>query len=90
MSKKIYVASNDRGVILLACTQSLQGTVNLKTYTSGSAFSQAGFIGGADMTIEAALSKLYYLFSMGYSSTEIKEKIQVNLCGELTDRGTLY
>ncbi len=84
-----FKEANDQGVILLACTQSLQGTVNLKAYTAGSVFSEAGFIGGADMTIEAALAKLYYLFSMGYSSSEIKEKIKINLCGELTDIGLL-
>ncbi|MFW6006879.1 MAG: asparaginase [Halanaerobiales bacterium] len=82
----VFKKANDRGVILVACTQSLQGKVNLKTYTAGSVFSEAGFIGGADMTIEAALTKLYYLLSMGYSSSEIKEKIKTNLCGELTAR----
>ena len=85
----VFKEANDQGVILLACTQSLQGAVNLKAYTAGSVFSEAGFVGGADMTIEAALTKLYYLFSMGYSSAEIKEKIKINICGELTDRGLL-
>ncbi|MFP4016628.1 MAG: asparaginase domain-containing protein, partial [Halanaerobiales bacterium] len=83
----VFREANERGVILLACTQCLQGTVNLNAYAAGSVFSEAGFIGGADMTIEAALAKLYYLFSMGYSSAEIQKRIKINLCGELTDRG---
>ena len=34
------------------------------------------------MTTEAALAKLYYLFSKGYSTAVIKEMMEQNLRGE--------
>ncbi len=36
------------------------------------------------MTTEAALAKLSYLIGKGYSKEEIKQKISMNLRGELT------
>src|SRR5262249_40604565 len=48
-------AATDRGVVLVSCTQCLQGTVNLAEYATGSALKNAGVISGFDMTPEAAL-----------------------------------
>jgi hypothetical protein len=39
------------------------------------------------MTAEAALAKLYYLFSAGLSPEQVKARMPVSLCGELTPRG---
>lgn len=74
----------DRGIVIVACTQSLRGTVVLKTYKAGSVLKKAGVISGFDMTTEAALTKMYYLFSQGYSIEEIRKLMQVNICGELS------
>lgn len=73
-----------RGVVILDCTQCLQGTVDLDDYATGAALKEAGVISGYDMTSEAALTKLYYLFSIGYSSEEVEERMSVSLRGELT------
>jgi L-asparaginase len=73
-----------RGVVILDCTQCLQGTVDLDDYATGTALKDAGVISGYDMTSEAALTKLFYLFSIGYSPDEVKEKMAVSLRGELT------
>ncbi len=72
-----------RGVVIVNCTQCLQGTVN-SVYATGSALAKAGVISGFDMTTEAALAKLFYLFSAGYESEQVKEEMQKNLRGELT------
>ncbi len=45
---------------------------------------RAGIISGFDMTAEAALAKLSYLFSQNLAVDEIKRLMQTNLRGELT------
>jgi len=41
-------------------------------------------VGRCDMTTEAAVTKLYYLFSCGYSKETIKKLMTTNLCGEIS------
>jgi L-asparaginase len=74
----------ERGVVIVAITQCWRGSVSLSKYAAGSALARAGVISGYDMTTEAALCKLFYLFSAGYSAAEAKRLIGENLCGELT------
>ncbi|MGB8647542.1 MAG: asparaginase [Anaerolineae bacterium] len=73
-----------RGVVVVNCTQCLIGGVRMGTYATGSALARAGVISGYDMTREAALSKLFVLFSSGATPDEVKAQMQVSLCGELT------
>jgi len=73
-----------RGVVIVDCTQCLEGTVNLHEYAAGSALARAGVISGFDMTAEAALAKLYYLFGRRYSSQRVKSEMQKDLRGEVT------
>lgn len=74
----------EQGVVIVACTQSLRGTVDLGAYKAGSVLERIGVISGYDMTTEAALAKMYYLFSRGYSIEEIRRLMQENIRGELT------
>src|SRR5207249_2227719 len=73
-----------RGVVIVDCTQCLQGTVDLTEYAAGSALARAGVISGFDMTAEAALTKLYYLFSRGFGPERVKREMQRDLRGEMT------
>ncbi|MCB1057595.1 MAG: asparaginase, partial [Acidobacteria bacterium] len=76
--------ADSRGVVIVACTQCLEGSVSLDAYATGSGMAAAGVISGYDMTAEAALTKLYYLFGKGLSQNEVKIEMQRNLRGELT------
>jgi L-asparaginase len=76
--------ADERGIVLVNLTQCFQGKVNMAGYATGNALAQAGVIGGADMTVEAALAKLHYLLSIGLTSAQIKQRMQQNLIGELT------
>jgi L-asparaginase len=76
--------ATSRGVVIVDCTQCLEGTVDLSEYAAGSALARAGVISGFDMTAEAALAKLYYLFSRGYGTERVKREMQRDLRGEMT------
>jgi L-asparaginase len=73
-----------RGVVIVDCTQCLEGSVDLGEYTTGSALAAVGVISGFDMTAEAALAKMYYLFSRGYGAAKVKREMQRDLRGEMT------
>ncbi|UCD78664.1 MAG: asparaginase [Desulfobacterales bacterium] len=73
-----------RGVVIINCTQCIKGTVNMEDYATGSALAEAGLISGYDMTVEAALAKLAYLFGLNLPPEAVKEKIQLDLRGELS------
>ena len=73
------------GSVVAVCSQCPSGTVSLGAYKTSSALKEAGAVSGRDMTTEAAVAKLYYLFSLGLSKSEIKRKMEENLVGELTE-----
>ena len=72
------------GSVVAVCSQCPSGTVSLGAYETSSHLKSAGAVSAYDMTTEAAVAKLYYLFSLGISKDEIKEKMEENLRGELT------
>ncbi|CAN7950489.1 unnamed protein product [Ixodes pacificus] len=80
-------SANERGVLLLNCSQCPQGAVD-PAYETGNALLEAGVIPGSDMTPEAALTKLSYVLSKTEWTHETKKKmLQKNLRGELTVSG---
>lgn len=78
-----------RGVVIVNCTQCLRGAVNQSGYQAGSALAACGVASGADMTPEAALTKMIYLFSLGLPPEEIRMQMTKNLRGELTEDESL-
>ena len=73
------------GAVVTVCSQCVAGSVSLGTYETSSALKKAGAVSGKDMTTESAVAKLYHLFSMGYTTDQIKVLMEENLAGELTD-----
>jgi L-asparaginase len=80
----VLAEATSRGVVIVAITQCLRGAVHLGEYVAGSALAKAGVISGGDMTAEAALCKLFYLFSQGLPPETVAVRMAEDLCGELT------
>lgn len=72
------------GSVVTVCSQCPAGTVSLGAYETSSALKSAGAVSGYDMTTEAAVAKLYYLFSLGIPLDEIKRQMETDLRGEMT------
>lgn len=62
------------GTVITVCSQCPQGSVSLGTYETSSGLKNAGAVCGWDMTTEAAVAKLYYLFSCGYTADMVRGK----------------
>lgn len=81
----VLAEASARGVAIVAVTQCVAGSVALETYATGSALVRAGVVGGRDMTTEAALCKLRYLFDIGLDAAGVREQVPRSLRGELTE-----
>ncbi len=73
-----------RGVIVVVCTQCNKGRVDLDDYEAGNALKNAGAISGLDMTVEAALAKLYCVLNLEHSTDETKSMMQQDWVGEIS------
>ncbi len=72
-----------QGLIIVNVSQCSGGRVTQGKYETSKALAEIGVLGGADMTVEAALTKLMLLLG-NYGKAEVKELIVKPLSGELT------
>lgn len=77
-------ASND-GIVIVSCSQCKSACVAQTQYETGRALADSGLISGRDMTLEAAIAKLHFLFSNYDSVDEIKSLVGRSFAGELTE-----
>ena len=73
------------GTLIVVCSQCVQGTVSLGTYETSHSLKEIGAVNGNDMTVEAAMTKLIYLFSRDLPVDEIRRLMKKNLRGEMTE-----
>lgn len=72
------------GVVVGAVSQSRGGRVRLGKYAVSTPLAEAGVIGGADMTREAAIAKLHVLLARGGSPADVAAAFCTDLRGELS------
>lgn len=72
-----------RGVVVFNVTQCVNGSV-MRRYASGDALAATGVVMGYDITTEAALTKMMYLFGAGIDRERVKLLLPQSLRGELT------
>lgn len=80
---KVLADATARGVVIMNCTQCRTGMVT-NDYSTGRSLSDAGVIPGADLTPEAALTKLQWLLSQDLPGAEVRRLMPQSLRGELT------
>ncbi|TQV87375.1 asparaginase [Aliikangiella coralliicola] len=82
---RLLKQASDNGVVIVNCTQCYKGAVDMKGYETGHRLLDIGIVSGYDMTPEATLTKLSYLLSSNCTVEQIKQKMQLNLRGELSN-----
>ena len=74
----------ERGVVILNITQCVNGGVHPGRYVSSDILTASGVVPGLDMTFEAAMTKMMFLFGMGLEPKEVRRRIALPLAGEMT------
>jgi len=74
----------ERGIVIVNVTQCVNGGVDCSLYETGNSLAQAGVVSGGDMTSEAAITKLMYLFGLGLPAESVRQYLECSLCGEMS------
>ena len=73
-----------KGLLVLNVTQCQAGKVDMDAYATGIALKNEGVISGYDSTIEAALTKMFYVLGQTDDLSKAKELLNSNLRGEIS------
>ncbi|MEO8068972.1 MAG: type I asparaginase [Flavobacteriales bacterium] len=76
--------ARDRGIVLVNATQCFGGRVEQGRYQTSRAFNDMGVVPAGDMTVEAAVTKLMFLFGQGLAPERFAEQFPLPICGEVS------
>lgn len=88
---RILKKAHERGIVLIDCTQVLDGVVDANVYAAGSWLAEVGVAGAYDMTPIAALTKLIFLNALrnyngfNWDHHMLARLMQTNITGEIMD-----
>lgn len=72
------------GIVILNVTQCVNGGVHARRYATGNMLADTGVISGHDITSEAAITKMMYLFGLGLAPQDVRRYLSCSLCGEMS------
>ena len=81
--RKALKEAVDRGIVIVNVSQCENGSVLPTRYEAGFGLEQAGVISGHDLTSEAAITKLMFLFGQGLGSDDVKIAMESSISGEM-------
>jgi len=74
----------ESGRVILNVTQCVNGGVHPKRYVAGNLLAETGVVSGEDLTFEAAITKMMFLFGQGYDAKEVSQRLTRSIAGEMT------
>ena len=81
---QIATDGSRRGMVVVLCTQCRHGRLDPACYATGKALLETGAVSAHDMTLEATLTKLMFLFTHESQPERVRRQFQENLVGEIT------
>ena len=76
--------ATENGSLIAVCSQCYAGTARLGTYATSGELKDFGAVSCQDMTTEAAVAKLYYLYSLRIDDALLRRLLETNLRGEMS------